>query len=151
MPLIIKGDKEIRVVSKKEMNKIIANSNNNIENELAKMSDEKAEKRRLTLENKAARENNSRIQSIKDEGIIKKAVTEKVEDAVIETVTPITVDMTTESIVVETKNNKKIKTIPDFTSMTKKEIDIWADENIGIQLDRRHTKATMIEELQKHL
>jgi len=151
MPLIIKGDKEIRVVSKKEMNKIIANSNNNIENELAKMSDEKAEKRRLTLENKAARENNSRIQSIKDEGIIKKAVTEKVEDAVIETVTPITVDMTTESIVVETKNNKKIETIPDFTSMTKKEIDIWADENIGIQLDRRHTKATMIEELQKHL
>ena len=151
MPLIIKGDKEIRVVSKKEMNKIIANSNNNIENELAKMSDEKAEKRRLTLENKAARENNSRIQSIKDEGIIKKAVTEKVEDAVIETVTPITVDMTTESIVVETKNNKKIETTPDFTSMTKKEIDIWADENIGIQLDRRHTKATMIEELQKHL
>jgi len=151
MPLIIKGDKEIRVVSKKEMNKIIANSNNNIENELAKMSDEKAEKRRLTLENKAARENNSRIQSIKDEVIIKKAVTEKVEDAVIETVTPITVDMTTESIVVETKNNKKIETIPDFTSMTKKEIDIWADENIGIQLDRRHTKATMIEELQKHL
>jgi len=151
MPLIIKGDKEIRVVSKKEMNKIIANSSNNIENELAKMSPEKAEKRRLTLENKAARENNSRIQSIKDEGIIKKAVTEKVEDAVIETVTPITVDMTTESIVVETKNNKKIKTIPDFTSMTKKEIDIWADENIGIQLDRRHTKATMIEELQKHL
>jgi len=151
MPLIIKGDKEIRVVSKKEMNKIIANSSNNIENELAKMSPEKAEKRRLTLENKAARENNSRIQSIKDEGIIKKAVTEKVEDAVIETVTPITVDMTTESIKVETKNNKKIKTIPDFTSMTKKEIDIWADENIGIQLDRRHTKATMIEELQKHL
>ena len=150
MPLIIKGDKEIRVVSKKEMNKIISNSNN-IENELAKMSDEKAEKRRLTLENKAARENNSRIQSIKDEVIIKKAVTEKVEDAVIETVTPITVDMTTESIVVETKNNKKIETIPDFTSMTKKEIDIWADENIGIQLDRRHTKATMIEELQKHL
>jgi len=151
MPLIIKGDKEIRVVSKKEMNKIIANSSNNIENELAKMSPEKAEKRRLTLENKAARENNSRIQSIKDEVIIKKAVTEKVEDAVIETVTPITVDMTTESIVVETKNNKKIETIPDFTSMTKKEIDIWADENIGIQLDRRHTKATMIEELQKHL
>ena len=151
MPLIIKGDKEIRVVSKKEMNKIIANSNNNIENELAKMSDEKAEKRRLTLENKAARENNSRIQRIKDEVIIKKAIAEKVEDAVIETVAPITVDMTTESIVVETKNNKKIETTPDFTSMTKKEIDIWADENIGIQLDRRHTKASMIEELQKHL
>ena len=151
MPLIIKGDKKIKVVSKKEMNKIITNSTNIIENELATMSDEKAEKRRLTLENKAARENNSRIQSIKDEVIIKKAVAEKVEDAVIETVTPITVDMTAESIVVETKNNKKIETTPDFTSMTKKEIDIWADENIGIQLDRRHTKASMIEELQKHL
>ena len=151
MPLIIKGDKEIRVVSKKEMKKIIIDSNNIIENALATMSDEKAEKRRLTLENKKARENNSRIQSIKDEVIIKKAVAEKVEDAVIETVTPITVDMTTESIVVETKNNKKIETTPNFTSMTKKEIDIWADENIGIQLDRRHTKASMIEELQKHL
>ncbi|MDA8882907.1 hypothetical protein N9I00_00710 [bacterium] len=151
MPLIIKGDKEIKVVSKKEMKKIITDSNNTIENALATMSDEKAEKRRLTLENKAARENNSRIQSIKDEEILKKAVAEKVEDAVIETVTPITVDMTTESIVVETKNNKKIETTPNFTSMTKKEIDIWADENIGIQLDRRHTKASMIEELQKHL
>jgi len=151
MPLIIKGDKEIKVVSKKEMKKIIIDSNNIIENALATMSDEKAEKRRLTLENKKARENNSRIQSIKDEVIIKKAVAEKVEDAVIETVTPITVDMTTESIVVETKNNKKIETTPNFTSMTKKEIDIWADENIGIQLDRRHTKASMIEELQKHL
>ena len=41
--------------------------------------------------------------------------------------------------------------MPKLASMTKKEIDIWADENIGIQLDRRHTKATMIEELQKHL
>jgi hypothetical protein len=35
--------------------------------------------------------------------------------------------------------------------MTKKEIDVWADENLGVQLDRRHTKVTMIEELKKHL
>ena len=39
----------------------------------------------------------------------------------------------------------------DFTSMTKKQIDMWAEENLGIQLDRRHTKAKLIEEIQKNL
>ena len=39
----------------------------------------------------------------------------------------------------------------DFESMTKKEIDMWAEENLGIQLDRRHTKAKLIEEIQEKM
>jgi len=39
----------------------------------------------------------------------------------------------------------------DFTSMTKKQIDMWALENLGIQLDRRHTKAKLIAEIQENL
>jgi hypothetical protein len=39
----------------------------------------------------------------------------------------------------------------DFTSMTKKQIDMWAEENLGIQLDRRHTKAKLIEEIKENL
>ena len=35
--------------------------------------------------------------------------------------------------------------------MTKKQIDIWADENLGVQLDRRRTKTDMIKELKKHM
>jgi len=39
----------------------------------------------------------------------------------------------------------------DFISMTKKQIDMWAEENLGIQLDRRHTKAKLIEEIKENL
>jgi hypothetical protein len=39
----------------------------------------------------------------------------------------------------------------DFESMTKKQIDMWAEENLGIQLDRRHTKAKLIAEVKENL
>mgnify|MGYP000884816573 CR=1 FL=1 len=39
----------------------------------------------------------------------------------------------------------------NFESMTKKQIDMWAEENLGIQLDRRHTKAKLIEEIKENL
>ena len=39
----------------------------------------------------------------------------------------------------------------DFQSMTKKQIDEWAEENLGIQLDRRHTKAKLIAEIEENL
>ena len=38
----------------------------------------------------------------------------------------------------------------ELTSMTKKAIDEWAAGN-GVNLDRRHTKTAMIEELKKHV
>ena len=46
--------------------------------------------------------------------------------------------------------NKDAET-PDFTSMTKKEIDLWAEENLGLALDRRKTKASMIEEINQNM
>ena len=40
---------------------------------------------------------------------------------------------------------------PDFNSMTKKEIDMWADENLGLALDRRKTKADLIKQINENL
>ena len=41
--------------------------------------------------------------------------------------------------------------LPDFDNMTKLEIDIWARNNLGIDLDRRRTKKYMIDQIHKHL
>ena len=144
MPLIIKGGKEPKVVSKKEMQNLLKSiENNTTEAVLASLSPEVAEKRRETLVNKAARENAARIADAQAESAAKNleaekeqiqiAVEEKVKDAVVETVTPITVEKTETSLIIDTKNNKKVETNPDFETMTKKEIDIWADDNFFIE------------------
>lgn len=41
--------------------------------------------------------------------------------------------------------------IPTFESMTKTEIETWALEHLGVDLDRRLTKRHMINELKKFL
>lgn len=46
---------------------------------------------------------------------------------------------------------KEENNLPDFSSMTKLDIDIWARDEIGLKLDRRRTKQHMIETIQKHL
>jgi len=38
------------------------------------------------------------------------------------------------------------ETTPDFAAMTKTEIDSWAKERYGVNLDRRRKKETLIEE-----
>jgi Ni,Fe-hydrogenase III component G len=115
------------------------------------------------LANKSARENSALMAEKKAEVAVEKlkkekeqieiAVSEKVKDAVVETVAPITVDTNASvSVIIETKEEvSNENTVPDFTKMTKKEIDIWADENLGIQLDRRNTKDRMIADLKPHL
>jgi hypothetical protein len=35
--------------------------------------------------------------------------------------------------------------------MTKKEIDMWAEENLGLSLDRRKTKADLIAQINENL
>lgn len=164
MPLIIKGGKEPRIVSKKEMKTIIKSIESSTSEEVLKtLSPEVAEKRRETLANKSARENSALMAEKKAEVAVEKlkkekeqieiAVSEKVKDAVVETVAPITVDTNASvSVIIETKEEvSNENTVPDFTKMTKKEIDIWADENLGIQLDRRNTKDRMIADLKPHL
>jgi len=41
--------------------------------------------------------------------------------------------------------------VVDFTAMTKAQIEAWAKENLGVDLDRRKTKANMIEEVESQL
>ncbi len=160
MPLIIKSGKELKVVSKAEMKEIISNiENNKPEAVLKGLSPEVAERRKETLTNKLARENAALMLEKKTEANSAKlekeqiqiAIEDKVKDAVVETVAPITVDTNTSSVIIDTKEEKSEKSTPDFTNMTKKEIDVWAEENLGIQLDRRNTKVRMIEDLNRHL
>lgn len=40
---------------------------------------------------------------------------------------------------------------PDFESMTKEELELWAREHIDVELDRRKTKKSLIEEIQENL
>ena len=46
---------------------------------------------------------------------------------------------------------KKSKTLPDFDTMTKAQIDEWAKKNLGLDLDRRRKKDYMIERIQTKL
>jgi hypothetical protein len=59
----------------------------------------------------------------------------------------IAVGETVETVTEEVSETPEV----NFESMTKKEIDMWAEENLGIQLDRRHTKAKLIEEIKENL
>ena len=43
------------------------------------------------------------------------------------------------------------KGLPDFDAMTKLEIDIYARQNLSLNLDRRRTKDHMIEQINNHL
>lgn len=40
---------------------------------------------------------------------------------------------------------------PEFESMTKEELELWAREHINVELDRRQTKKSLIEEIQENL
>ena len=41
--------------------------------------------------------------------------------------------------------------VTDFTTMTKAQIEAWAKENLGVDLGRRKTKASMIAEVESQL
>ena len=40
---------------------------------------------------------------------------------------------------------------PDFESMTKEELELWAREHIDVEFDIRKTKKSLIEEIQENL
>lgn len=56
-----------------------------------------------------------------------------------------------ESVANQSPIKSLTRDIPTFESMTKTEIETWAVEYMGINLDRRATKRNMIDELKKHL
>ena len=60
-----------------------------------------------------------------------------------------------QSVTEELKNEQEVAQqvveTPDFESMTKLEIDIFARDNLGLKLDRRKKKEFMIEQVENKL
>jgi hypothetical protein len=135
MALIVKG--ETKTISKEDMKELI-NKNLKKDDPFAGLSKEKKELRQEVISAKRHRELMGRVatNTKRDlDNVI--ATSEIVSIAVGETV----------SVVEDTPVAPEV----NFESMTKKQIDMWAEENLGIQLDRRHTKAKLIEEIKENL
>jgi len=135
MALIVKG--ETKHISVKEMKELMEELQKK-DDPFAGLSPEKIQLRKEVQDAKRHREFMGRVaeQTEKDlDNVI--ATSEIVSIAIGETI--VTTDDTVE--------------IPevDFESMTKKQIDEWAEENLGIALDRRHTKAKLIAEVKENL
>ncbi len=135
MALIVKG--ETKTISKEEMKKLVE-KNKVKDDQFAGLSKGKKELRKEVLSAKRHREFMGRVSanterdlenSVATSEIVSIAVGEKIQTSV-----------------------EKVE-LPEvnFESMTKKQIDMWAEENLGIQLDRRHTKAKLIAEIKENL
>lgn len=161
MPLILGKGQEVKIVSKNEALKKIEAAQTNIsaeEKELQKLSPEVAERRREILEAKKHREYMAKIQKLEEEAKLRiqeekdvEAEVQVIEEIVVETgPDPIIIkhdDVVKVSETVETESTET----PDFDKMTKKELDEWSEETLGLTLDRRKKKADMIEIIKKNL
>jgi len=135
MALIVKG--ETKTISKEEMKKLVE-KNKVKDDQYAGLSPAKKELRKEVLSAKRHREFMGRVSANTERDLENSVATnEIVSIAVGETI------VTTEEPVEMPK--------VDFQSMTKKQIDMWAEENLGIQLDRRHTKAKLIAEIEENM
>ena len=135
MALIVKG--EHKVISQEDMKTLTA-KNLKKDDPFAGLSPEKKQLRKEVISAKRHREFMGRVatNTKRDlDNVI--ATSEIVSIAVGETV----------SVVEDTPVSPEV----NFESMTKKQIDMWAEENLGIQLDRRHTKAKLIAEIEENL
>ena len=130
--------KPIITISKDEMKKHVENMDKKLDTGLEKLSPEKKALRKEVQDAKRHREFMKRVADNEARDLANAVATsEIVSIAIGETV------QTTEEPVEMPE--------VDFVSMTKKQIDEWAEENLGIQLDRRHTKAKLIEEIKEKL
>jgi len=130
--------KPIITISKEEMKKHVEELEKNPEKGLESLSPEKKAIRKEVQDAKRHREFMKRVADNEAKDLANAVATsEIVSIAVGETV----------------KTAEETVEIPevDFESMTKKQIDMWAEENLGIQLDRRHTKAKLIKEIKENL
>ena len=155
MPLIIKGDKELKIISKKEMNAKIHAEREELNAEelaLSKLPKEVAERRREILEAKRHREFMAKVARTEEEAM------RKLKEASVEVTNELVVETGPDPIVIEHDDVVKVSPAedvkaetPDFEAMTKKELDEWAEETLGLALDRRKKKADMIEIIKKSL
>lgn len=155
MPLIIKGDKELKIISKKEMNEKIHAERDKLNAEelaLSKLPPEVAERRREILDAKRHREFMAKVARTEEEAM------RKLREADVEVTNELVVDTGPDQIVIKHDDVVKVSPVedvkvetPDFEAMTKKELDEWAEETLGLALDRRKKKADMIEIVKKNL
>ena len=161
MPLILGKGQEIKIVSKNEARRKIEETQANLsaeEKELQKLSPEVAERRREILAAKKHREYMEKIQRLEEEAKLRiqeekdvEAEVQVTEELVVETSsTPVTTVSLDDVVKVSVAEETKAET-PDFDKMTKKELDEWAEETLGLTLDRRKKKADMIEIIKKNL
>jgi len=155
MPLIIKGDQELKIISKKEMNvKIHAEKDklNSEELALSKLSPEVAERRREILDAKRHREFMAKVARTEEEAMrkLREADVEMTNEIVVETGPDPIIIKHDDVVKVSSDDSEEVKT-PDLQSMTKKELDEWAEETLGLTLDRRKKKSDMIEIIKKSL
>jgi len=155
MPLIIKGDKELKIISKKEMNEKIHAERDKLNAEelaLSKLPQEVAERRREILDAKRHREFMAKVARTEEEAM------RKLREADVEVTNELVVDTGPDPIIIKHNDVVKVSPVedvkvetPDFEAMTKKELDEWAEETLGLALDRRKKKADMIEIVKKNL
>lgn len=153
MPLIIKGDKELKIISKKEMNEKIHAERDQLNAEelaLSKLPQEVAERRREILDAKRHREFMAKVARTEEEAM------RKLREADVEVTNELVVETGPDPIIIKHDDVVKVSAVeetetPDFESMTKKELDEWAEEALGLALDRRKKKADMIEIIKKNL
>lgn len=155
MPLIIKGDKELKIISKKEMNEKIHADRDKLNAEelaLSKLPPEVAERRREILDAKRHREFMAKVARTEEEAM------RKLREADVEVTNELVVDNSSDPIIIKHDDVVKVSPVedvkvetPDFEAMTKKELDEWAEQALGLTLDRRKKKADMIEIVKKNL
>lgn len=136
MAFIIKG--EMKTISKEEMKDHIDRVKKDKQDPLEKLSPQKRQMRKEVQDAKRHREFMGRVAKNEERDLANAiATSEIVSIAIGETI--------------QTSEEPSETPEVDFNSMTKKQIDMWAEENLGIQLDRRHTKAKLIEEIKENL
>jgi len=153
MPLIIKGNKDVNIVSKEEIAKKVEEEKTKLtpeETALAQLPAEVAERRREIIAAKRHREFMAKVQQLEEAAALRQEGVQATEEIIVETgPDPIIIkydDVVKVSIEGETKTET-----PDFESMTKKELDEWAEATLGLTLDRRKKKADMIETIKNSL
>ena len=141
MALIVKGEQKI--ITPEEM-KILTSKNAMKDDPYAGLSEGKKELRKEIQDAKRHREFMGRVEANKTK-IVEEVIS---SDEVIATSEIVSIAVgETVSVVEDTPVAPEV----NFESMTKKQIDMWAEENLGIQLDRRHTKAKLIAEIKENL
>ena len=131
--------KPIITISKEEMKKHVENMDKKLDTGLEKLSPEKRKFREDVQSAKRHREFMSRVAENEARDLANAVATSEIVS--------IAVGETVETVTEEVSETPEV----NFESMTKKEIDMWAEENLGIQLDRRQTKAKLIEEIKENL